>query len=158
MQTCTHPHTHLNHSFQIETQSNNLIIMTVLIMMVVMMVIIMILGFYWSFAIFKVLYYILYTVLGFSGSSVGKEFTGNVEDTLWVRSLGQEDPLEEVMATHSSILAWRILWTEEPGGLQSVGSQKRQTQLSMHTPQRHCLKLAIFTINQAIFFSFLLEW
>ena len=37
-----------------------------------------------------------------------------------VRFLGQEDPLEEEMATHSSILAWRILWTEEPGGLQSM--------------------------------------
>ena len=36
----------------------------------------------------------------------------------WVQSLGQEDPLEEGMATHSSILAWRIPWTEEPGGLQ----------------------------------------
>ena len=35
----------------------------------------------------------------------------------WVRSLGQEDPLEKEMATHSNILAWRILWTEEPGGL-----------------------------------------
>ena len=41
----------------------------------------------------------------------------------WVQSLGREDPLEKEMATHSSILAWRILWTEEPGGLQSVGSQ-----------------------------------
>ena len=39
-------------------------------------------------------------------------------------SLGQEDPLEESMATHSSILAWRIPWTEEPGGLQLVGSQR----------------------------------
>ena len=38
-----------------------------------------------------------------------------------VRSLGQEDPLEKGMATHSSILAWRIPWTEEPGGLQSMG-------------------------------------
>ena len=38
----------------------------------------------------------------------------------WVRSLGQEDPLEEGMATHSHSLAWRILWTEEPGGLQSI--------------------------------------
>ena len=37
-------------------------------------------------------------------------------------SLAQEDPLEEEMATHSSILAWRIPWTEEPGGLQSIGS------------------------------------
>ena len=42
----------------------------------------------------------------------------------WVSSLGWEDPLEEVMATHSSILAWRIPWTEEPGRLQSMGSQR----------------------------------
>ena len=40
-----------------------------------------------------------------------------------VQSLGWEDPLEEGMATHSSILAWKIPWTEEPGGLQSMGSQ-----------------------------------
>ena len=42
----------------------------------------------------------------------------------WVRSLGQEDLLEEEMATHSSILAWRIPGTEEPGGLQSMGSHR----------------------------------
>ena len=42
----------------------------------------------------------------------------------WVRSLGQEDPLEEGMAAHSSILAWEIPQTEEPGGLQSMGSQR----------------------------------
>ena len=41
-----------------------------------------------------------------------------------VGSLGQEDPLEEEMATHASILAWRIPWTEDPGGLQFMGSQK----------------------------------
>ena len=41
-----------------------------------------------------------------------------------VRSVGQEDPLEKDMATHSTILAWRIPWTEEPGGLQSMGSQR----------------------------------
>ena len=41
-----------------------------------------------------------------------------------VQSLGQEDPLEEEMATQSSILTWRILWTEELGGLQSMGSQR----------------------------------
>ena len=41
----------------------------------------------------------------------------------WVRSLGQEDPLEESMATHSSILAWRIPWTEEPGGSQTLLKQ-----------------------------------
>ena len=43
---------------------------------------------------------------------------------IWVRSLGWEDTLEYEMATHSSILAWNIPWTEEPGGLQSTGSQK----------------------------------
>ena len=42
----------------------------------------------------------------------------------WLRSLAWEDPLEKEMATHSSILAWRILWTEEPGRLQSLGSQR----------------------------------
>ena len=47
-----------------------------------------------------------------------------------VRSLCQEDPLEEKMATHCSILAWEIPWTEESGGLQSMGSQKNQTQFS----------------------------
>ena len=47
--------------------------------------------------------------------------------TMWetcVYSLGQDDPLEKRMATHSSILAWRIPWTEEPGGLQSMGLQR----------------------------------
>ena len=42
----------------------------------------------------------------------------------WVQSLGQEDPLEKEIATHSSILAWEILWIEEPDGLQSTGSQR----------------------------------
>ena len=42
----------------------------------------------------------------------------------WVQSLGQEDPLEQEMATHSRILAWKIPWTEEPGGLQSMESQR----------------------------------
>ena len=48
----------------------------------------------------------------------------------WVRSVNQEDPLEKEMATHSNILAWEISWTEEPGGLQSVRSQKSQTRFS----------------------------
>ena len=47
----------------------------------------------------------------------------------WVWSLGREDPLEKEMVTHSSILAWRIPWTEEPGGLQSTGSQESDTTL-----------------------------
>ena len=54
-----------------------------------------------------------------------------VQET-WVRSLGWEDPLEKEMATHSSTLAWKIPWTEEPGRLQSMGSQSR-TQLSDST-------------------------
>ena len=48
---------------------------------------------------------------------------------MWVPSLGREDPLEKELATHSSILAWEIPWAEEPGRLQSIGSQKSQTQL-----------------------------
>ena len=43
---------------------------------------------------------------------------------IWIQSLDQEDPLEKRMATHSSILPWRIPWTEEPGGLQSMGLQR----------------------------------
>ena len=51
----------------------------------------------------------------------------------WVQSLGREDPLEEGVATHSRILAWRIPWTEEPGGLHRVAkSQTRQKRLSTH--------------------------
>ena len=59
---------------------------------------------------------------GFPGGSVVKKLPAVRE--IWVRSLGQEDPLEKEMATHSSILAWKIPWTEEPGGLQSMGSQR----------------------------------
>ena len=55
---------------------------------------------------------------GFPGGLSGKGSAGNAGTTgAWVQSLSQEDPLEEGMATHSSILAWRILWTVEPGGL-----------------------------------------
>ena len=57
----------------------------------------------------------------------------------WVQSLGQEDPLKKEMATHSSILAWRIPWTEEPGGVQSMRSQRvghdRATELM--SPAKH---------------------
>ena len=53
---------------------------------------------------------------------------------IWVRPLCWDDALEEEMATHSSILAWRIPWTEEPGGLQSMGSQRDSTaQTCAHT-------------------------
>ena len=50
----------------------------------------------------------------------------------WVRSLGQEDPLEKEMATHSSILAWRIPWTEDLGGLQSMGRKESDTTERLH--------------------------
>ena len=60
--------------------------------------------------------------LGFPGGSVVKNLPAMQETQ--VQSLGQEDPLEKEMATHSRILAWRIPWTEEPGGLQSMGSQR----------------------------------
>ena len=53
--------------------------------------------------------------MGSSGGSVVKNLPAMQET--WVQSLGHEDPLEKGMATHSSILAWRIPWTEEPGGL-----------------------------------------
>ena len=58
---------------------------------------------------------------GFPGGSDSKKSAYSAGDQ--VQSLGQEDTLEKGIATHSSILAWRILWTEEPGGLQSMGSQ-----------------------------------
>ena len=59
----------------------------------------------------------------FPGGSAGKESACNAGDP--VQSLDQEDPLKEEMATHSSILAWRIPWTEEPGGLQSIALQSQ---------------------------------
>ena len=76
----------------------------------------------------------------------------------WVRSLSQEDLLEKEMATHSGILAWRIPWTEEPGRLQSMGSQRAEHNLPTNTntftlrmdflapshPLRNCLTLYYF--------------
>ena len=59
---------------------------------------------------------------GFPGGSDGKESTCDVGDR--IQSLGREDPLEEEMATHSSILAWKTPWTEEPGELQSIGLKR----------------------------------
>ena len=70
-------------------------------------------------------YYNLMSPRGFPGGSVVKNPSAmqELQETgLW--SLGQEDPLEEGMSTCSRILAWKIPWTEEPGGLQSIGLQK----------------------------------
>ena len=65
------------------------------------------------------------TLVGLIVALVMKNPPANAETKeTWVQSLGQEDPLEEGMATHSSILAWRIPWTEELDGLQSMGSQR----------------------------------
>ena len=64
----------------------------------------------------------------FTGGSVVKNLPTMLE--MGILSLGQEDALDKEMATHFSILAWKTPWTEEPGRLQSMGSQKRQTQLS----------------------------
>ena len=60
--------------------------------------------------------------VGVAKNQMGKNLPAVLET--WVRYLAWEDPLEEVMATHSSILAWRIPWTEELGRLQSMGSQR----------------------------------
>ena len=64
--------------------------------------------------------------MGSPGGANGKETPLLMQETHETRvsSLGREDPLEKEMATHSSILAWKIPWTEEPGGLQSTGSQR----------------------------------
>ena len=63
--------------------------------------------------------------MGFPGGSAVKNLPAMQEaKETWVRSLGQEDLLEEGMATHSSILAWKVPWTEGPGGLQSMESQR----------------------------------
>ena len=59
-----------------------------------------------------------------SGSEVENSPVMQESQETWVQSLGQDEPLEEGTATHSSILAWRIPWTEEPGGLQPMGSQR----------------------------------
>ena len=63
---------------------------------------------------------------GEGGASLVAQMVKNVRamQEAWVQSLGWKDPLEKGMATHSSICAWRIPWTEKPGGLQSMGSQR----------------------------------
>ena len=64
------------------------------------------------------IFFFSFSTLGFPCSSVGKESACSAGDPGW------EDPREKEMATNSSILAWKISWTEEPGGLQSMGSQR----------------------------------
>ena len=70
----------------------------------------------------------MYLLLGFPGGSVVKNPPAVQEpQKRWLQSLGREDPLEEGMATHFSIHAWRILWTEEAGSLQSWGHMELNT-------------------------------
>ena len=71
---------------------------------------------------FICMYTILCVTLGSPGEPAGK--TPPAMKEMWARSLGREDPLEEEVATQSSILAWRIPWTEEPGGLWTTGWQR----------------------------------
>ena len=72
--------------------------------------------------------------LGFPGDSAVNHPPAKQE--MWVQSLGQEDPLEKEIATHSSTPAWKIPWIKEPGGPQSMGLQKRQIGLSNSTATR----------------------
>ena len=67
-----------------------------------------------------------------------------------VRSLGQEDPLEKEMATHSSILAWRIPWTEEPRRLQSMGSARVEHDLVTKPPPGGYIYINIFLIYSKV--------
>ena len=74
---------------------------------------------------FMELGFLSYFLLGFPGGSVVKNLrTMQKLQETWVQSLGGEDPLEEGMATHSSIVAWRFPWREERGGLESIGLQR----------------------------------
>ena len=84
--------------------------------------------------------------MGLPGGSIVKNLPAMQElQETWVPSLGWEDPLEEGMATHSSILAWRILWREEPGRLQSIGSQSDMTQATQHAGMQAQIPLCINT-------------
>ena len=77
---------------------------------------------FFVFCFFSVFFFLNYN-WGFSDGLVGKNPPAMQEtQEMGVRSLSQENPLEEKMRTHSSVLAWRIPWTEEPGGLQCTGS------------------------------------
>ena len=83
------------------------------------------------------------TYKSFPGDSVVKNLPAMQElQETWVRSLGQEDPLEEVLATYFSILAWRVPRTEEPDGLQSIGLQRVRHNCSnlafMHDTYKYC--------------------
>ena len=93
---------------------------------------------------------------GFPGGLSGKESPAMQE--MQLRSLGQEDPLEEKMTTHSSILVWEIPWTEEPWGLQSMGSQRVRRDWATKWTGFWLLKLAqyILVFMQALYVVYFL--
>ena len=99
--------------------------------------------FTWKF-IYIYVYIYVWIVLG---SSVVK-YPPAIQET-HVQSLGQEVPLEKAMATHSNILAWEIPWTEKPGGLQCIGSQKSRTQLYIYV---HIYKLDYLIMGMIFYF------
>ena len=76
----------------------------------------------------------------------------------WVRSLGREDSLEKELATHSSTLAWRIPWTEEPGGLQSTGRKESDTTERLHFLSFTLYKQDICTLLDTWLANILLAW
>ena len=96
--------------------------------------------------------------MGFPGGSAGKVSVCNGGDPF--PSLSHEDPLEKEMATHSSTLAWKILWMEEPGGLQSMGSQRVELDFTFTiqvywvqaTFENHCLRQCILLDNSTFKF------
>ena len=85
---------------------------------------------------------------GSPAESEGKEFGCSAGDQ--VRSLGGEDPLEKERATHSSILAWRIPWTGETGGLQSMGSERVQHDWATFTFTRYITTAFTLTTRHAV--------
>ena len=98
---------------------------------------------------------VLFPVLGFPGGSDSKESAHNAGDPDFLPGL--EDPLEKGLAIHSSLLAWRISWTEEPGGLQSTRSQKSKTvewlNLSLHRGKNIALELMTLGVTLGKFFN-----
>ena len=86
--------------------------------------------------------------MGFPGGPVDKEFVPMKEtQEIQFWSLAQKDPLEEEMAPHSSILAWEIPWTEEPGGLQSMGSQRVEHDLAIKQQKKNVFRATLGNIH-----------
>ena len=89
--------------------------------------------------------------VGFPGGSVVKSLPAKQET--WVQALGWEVPLQEELATHSSILAWRISWAEEPDGLQSMGSKESDTTLQLNNNTYRWLRTELhLETRQWVFF------